>query len=209
MNLWVMLVALCLVALFFGVWPVYRHSRSLTPLLAAIFVFMVVSSASLYYYIGNPRVPSGAGTTPSIDAMVAALAVRLEDNPDDANGWKMLARSYKTLQRFDEAIAAYERAVEVEGGQNAQTLVEIALVLVDSDGGAVSAQAEALLESALALDPNDPDALFYSGMAAARRGDTDLATDRWEMLSGLNAPPKIKELLQQKIAECRGSPPDC
>ncbi len=200
------LVALCLVALFFGVWPVYRHSRSLTPLLAGIFVFMVVSSASLYYYIGDPRVPSGAGATPDIGAMVAGLAARLEDNPDDANGWKMLARSYKTLQRFDEAMAAYERAMEVEGGQNAQTLVEIALVLVERDGGAVSAQAEALLESALALDPNDPNALFYSGMAVARRGDTDLAADRWEILLGLNAPPEIKELLQQKIAEWRGEP---
>ena len=143
---------------------------------------------------------------PDIDAMVASLAIRLEENPDDVNGWKMLGRSYKTMKRFDEAVAAFERAMEIEGAQNAQTLVEVALAHVDADGGTVSAHAEALFESALALDPNDQNALFYSGFAAARRGNTDLAADRWEMLSGLNAPPEIQELLQQKIAEWRGEP---
>ena len=201
-----MLVALCLLALFFGVWPVYRHSRRLTPLLAAIFAFIVVLSVSLYNYIGNPGVPSGAGTTPDTAAMVTSLAAKLEDNPDNVNGWKMLARSYKTLQQFDAAMNAYERAMEIEGGQNAQTLVELALVIVDRDGGAVSTQAEALLETALALDPNDPNSLFYSGMAAARRGDTDLAADRWEILLGLNAPPEIRDLVRQKISEWRGEP---
>ncbi len=206
MNLWIVLAALSLIALAFGVRPIFRHSHKLTPLLAGVIIFMVASSASLYYYIGNPGVPSGAGTMPDIDAMVTSLTIRLKENPDDVNGWKMLGRSYKTMKRFDEAITAFERAMEIEGAQNAQTLVELALAHVDGDGGTVSAYAEALLESALALDPNDQNALFYSGFAAARRGDTDLATDRWEMLSGLNPPPEIQELLQQKIAEWRGEP---
>ncbi len=47
---------------------------------------------------------------------------------------------------------------------------------------------------------------MWSNEVCARRGDTDLAADRWEMLSGLNAPPEIQELLQQKIAEWRGEP---
>jgi len=205
-NFWIVLVALSLLALAFGAWPIFRTSRSFTLLLAGVIIFIVASSASLYYNIGNPGVPSGAGTMPDIDAMVASLATRLEENPDDVSGWKMLGRSYKTMKRYDEAVEAFERAMEIEGAQNAQTLVEVALAQVDADGGAVSAHAEALLESALALDPNDPNALFYSGFAAARRGDTDLAADRWEILSGLNAPPEIQELLQQKIAEWRGEP---
>jgi len=205
-NLWIVLVALSLLALAFGIRPIFRHSHKLTPLLAGVIIFIVASSASLYYYIGNPGVPSGAGTMPDIDAMVTSLAIRLEENPDDVKGWKMLGRSYKTMKRFDEAVAAFERAMEIEGAQNAQTLVELALAHVDGDGGTVSAYAEALLESALALDPNDPNALFYSGFAAARRGDTDLAADRWEMLSGLNAPSEIQDLLQEKIAEWRGEP---
>jgi len=205
-NLWIVLIALCLLALAFGAWPIFRHSRSFTLLLAGVCVFLVASSVSLYYYIGNPGVPSGAGTMPDIDAMVTSLATRLEENPDDVKGWKMLGRSYKTMKRFDEAVAAFERAMEIEGAQNAQTLVELALAHVDGDGGTVSAYAEALLESALALDPNDLNALFYSGFAAARRGDTDLAADRWEMLSGLNAPSEIQDLLQEKIAEWRGEP---
>ena len=206
MNLWMILTGLCLVALTFAVWPVYRHSQGLTPLLAGVVLFTVVLSASLYNTIGDPHVPSGAGTMPDIGAMVTSLAERLEENPDDVSGWKMLGRSYKTMQRFDEAVTAYERAMEIEGGQNAQTLVELALAHMDKDDGAIAAPTAALLESALALDPNNPNALFYSGFAAATRGDTDLAADRWEILSGLNAPPEIREVLRQKIAEWRGEP---
>lgn len=206
MNLWILMAALCLAALVFGGYPVYRQSRGLTPLLAGIIVFTIAFSGSLYYFIGSPQVPSGAGTMPEIGAMVTSLADRLEKNPDDLQGWKMLGRSYTVMQRFDDAVTAYERAMAIEGGQNAQTLVELAQALMERNGGATSARAGALLESALALDPNNPNALFYGGIVAANRGDTDLAADRWEILSGLNTPPEIQETLRQKIAEWRGAP---
>jgi cytochrome c-type biogenesis protein CcmH len=61
-----------------------------------------------------------------------------------------------------------------------------------------------LLESALALDPNNPAALFYSGVASANRGDTELAASRWEILLGLNPPPEIRSILEQRVAEWRG-----
>jgi cytochrome c-type biogenesis protein CcmH len=61
-----------------------------------------------------------------------------------------------------------------------------------------------LIDSALAIEPNNPAALFYSGAAAAERGDTDLAASRWEILLGLSPPPEIRSLLEQRIAEWRG-----
>ena len=198
------LVVLLIAALNFLILPLYRESRRLTPLLATCIVFVVAGSAILYLYIGNPGIPSGVAQTPDVGAMVGSLASRLEENPDDVKGWQMLGRSYQTLKQHDQAIAAYEKAIELEGGQNSQTLVALALALVENEGGTISGRATGLLENALAIDPNNPNALFYSGLAVASRGNTALAADRWEILMGLNAPPEIRELLQENINEWRG-----
>jgi len=85
--------------------------------------------------------------------------------------------------------------------------VALAIVLMEQQGGQISDRSTSLFENALALQPSNPNALFYAGGAAAQRGDTALAADRWEMLLQQNAPPEIQELLQRKINEWRGLPP--
>jgi cytochrome c-type biogenesis protein CcmH len=207
MTLWIVLVLLCLVALSFVVWPLYRSSGRLTPMLATIIVLAVGLSAILYHEIGQPGVPSGAGSMPDSEEVVASLAERLEDNPDDVNGWILLGRSYQSMKQYDDAIAAFEKALELEQGQNAQTMVALAIALMESRGGELTDRSSSLFENALALEPNNPNALFYAGSAAARRGNTTLAADRWDILLGLQPPPEIRELLVRKVKEWRGLPP--
>jgi len=206
MTLWVVFILLCFLALAFLVWPLYRSSGRLTSVLAAVIVVTIGLSATLYHFIGNPGIPSGAGSTPPVDEMVVSLQERLEENPDDVNGWILLGRSYQSMKLYDEAIAALEKAVELEQGQNPQTLVGLGIALLEQQGGEASDRSTHLFENALALDPNNPNALFYAGGAAARRGDTALAADRWERLLAQEAPPEIRELLQRKISEWRGLP---
>lgn len=207
MTLWVVLILLCFMALAFVVRPLYRSSGRLTPVLAAVIVVTIGLSAALYQEIGNPGVPSGAGTTPPVDDMVVALKDRLEDNPDDVNGWILLGRSYQSMNLYDEAIAAFEKAIALEQGQNAETLVGLGIALLEQQRGEATDRSTRLFENALALDPSNPNALFYAGGAAARRGDTALAAERWEKLLQQESPPEISELLQRKIAEWRGLPP--
>ena len=207
MTLWVVLILLCFVALAFVVWPLYRSSGRLTPVLAAVIVVTIGLSAVLYQEIGSPGVPSGAGSTPPADDMVVSLRKRLEDNPDDVNGWVLLGRSYQSMKQYDEAVSAFEKAIALEQGQNAQTLVGLGIALLEQQRGEASDRSTRLFENALALEPNNPNALFYAGGAAARRGDTALAADRWEKLLQQESPPEIRELLQRKISEWRGLPP--
>lgn len=206
MTLWITLALLSLIALAFVVRPLYKSSGRLTPILAAVIVITVGSSAALYYYIGEPNVPSGAGTTPAAEDMVVTLAERLKEDPEDVNGWLLLGRSYQSMEQYDEAIAAFETAIELEQGKNAQSLVALAIALLGQQGGEMSERAGSLFENALALDPNNQNALFYGGGAAARRGDTALAADRWELLLSQDAPPEIQDLLRRKINEWRGQP---
>ena len=209
MTFWIVVAVLCVVALGFGAWPLYRESRRLTPLLAVVVVFTVALSFGLYNQIGSPDAPSAraqSGELPDMEIVMESLQQRLADNPDDLNGWKMLARSQMTLQNFGDAVISYERVMELEEGRNAQTLVDLALALLSRDGTPIEGRAAALIESALALEPNNPAALFYSGVASANRGDTDLAASRWEILLGLNPPPEIRSILEQRVAEWRGAP---
>ena len=83
MTLWIALGALSLVAIGFVVWPLYRKSGQLTPLLAGIIILTVGLSAGLYQYIGSPGVSSGASSLPDIDEIVVSLEKRLEETPDD------------------------------------------------------------------------------------------------------------------------------
>jgi cytochrome c-type biogenesis protein CcmH len=206
---WIIVALLCLAAVLFGIWPIWKSQKRMTPMLAGIVVFTVALSAALYTHVGSPNLSSGRATGDSLPDMAAAMASlqeRLRENPDDLKGWKMLARTNMSLQQFDEAVMAYEKAMELEDSRNAQTMVDLALALLSRDQTPIEGRSAALIDSALALEPNNPAALFYSGAAAAERGDTDLAASRWEILLGLNPPPEIQTLLEQRIAEWRGAP---
>jgi len=207
---WLTIVILCLLAVLFAIWPVFKRTRRLTPLLAGIAVFTVALSAGLYNHVGEPNLPSGRGggdELPDMDIVMKSLEARLQDDPDDVNGWKMLGRSYMTMRQADKAVTAYEKAMELEEGGVAQTLVDLALAILARDNAQViDGRGGALIESALALEPNNQPALFYSGTAAASRGDTDLAASRWEILLGLNPPEEIRGILEQRVAEWRGQP---
>ncbi len=209
MTFWIIVALLCLLAVLFAIWPIWKSQRRMTPMLAGIVVFTVGLSAGLYNHIGEPNLPSGragAENLPDMESVMTTLRQRLRENPDDINGWKMLARSSMTLQKFDTAVSAYEKAMELEDSRNAQTMVDLALALLSRDRTPIEGRPAALIDSALAIEPNNPAALFYSGAAAAERGDTDLAASRWEILLGLSPPPEIRSILEQRIAEWRGEP---
>ncbi len=204
MILWISLAAMCLPATMFVAWPLYRRPQRSSPLVAVAVVTVVALSAGMYAYTGSPNVSSSSETLPDVEGMVASLALRLAENPDDLKGWKMLGRSYLTLQDFSGAVDAYEHAVALESSQNAQTLVDLGEAILASGNSRIEGRTSALFESALALEPNNPTALFYGGIGALNRDDMKLAADRWEILVGLNPPAEILHVLEQRIAEWRG-----
>lgn len=208
MTFWIILVVLCLAAIAFVAWPLYRRTERFTPLLAAVIVLTAVLSAGLYQQVGNPGIPSGRAGQDAhgMNEAIESLQARLANEPDDIGGWKMLGRSYMSIQNYGGAVTAFEKAMELESGQNAQTLVDLAMALLQRDQTDIVGRPAGLLESALALDPNNPAALFYGGAGAANRGDTETAASRWEILLGLNPPAELLPVLNQRIAEWRGQP---
>ena len=212
MTLWLSLAVMGVLAIMFVAWPLYSRSRTFTPVIAISVLIIAAISAGLYHEMGSPDLQSGVGEgeLANMDEAVAALAARLESDPHDLEGWKMLGRSYMSLGNYALAVDAFEKAVELESSQNAQTLVELASAMLSTNSGGVAGPVAALFESALALEPNNPQALFYGGIAAINRDDKELAANRWEMLLGLNPPDEIREVLRQRVAQWRGesTPPE-
>lgn len=208
--LWLTLGVMSFAGVVFAVWPFLRENSRNFGVVAVAVLFVVASSAGLYSTLGSPgleneRLSHGGGQGGDMLEVVESLAKRLESNPDDVNGWRMLGRSYMNLAMHGKAVEAFERVVELEDGQSAQSLVELGEAVLAAEGGqTMPPRAMSLFENALAVEPNNQAALFWGGLAAFNRGDADVAADRWERLLGTNPPEDIRNVIEQRVAEWRG-----
>jgi cytochrome c-type biogenesis protein CcmH len=211
--LWLMLGVMSFAGVVFTVWPFLRENSRNFGIVAAAVVFVVASSAGLYAKLGSPgleneRLTHGGGPGADMLEVVEGLAQRLEDNPDDVNGWRMLGRSYMSLNNHVKAVEAFERVVALEDAQSAQGLVDLGEAVLAAEGGQTMPQrAMSLFENAIAIEPNNQAALFWGGLGAVNRGDVELAAERWERLLGTNPPDDIRDVIEQRVAEWRGEAP--
>ena len=205
--IWIFFALMLLAAIVFVALPLYRAEQKVSASILAVIVVVAGGSAVLYSQLGTPERESAAAQVDSVEDMVTALASRLQQNPDDLAGWKMLGRSYLQMRDFAGAIEAFQHAVAIESGANGETLVDLGEAVLLQDEAAITGRAGELFESAIALMPNNPKALFYAGMAALERGDRSLAADRWEALLATAPPQNIQDILRPRIAELRGEGP--
>ncbi len=183
--------------------PLLRDGQS--RLLGALLAVLVIGvAAGLYPLWSNwnwhPPAQADAAAGPDVAAMVAKLEKRLQDQPNDPEGWVMLGRSYLTLNRLDDAIVAYDHAHQLDS-KNAEAAMGLGEAMSLRAGGDITAPAAQLFEEALGLAPDNPKALLYGGFAAAVRGDRTLARTRWQALKDLHPPPQIAQMLDARIAE--------
>ncbi len=175
-----------------------RRGRWLTlPLLLTV----PLLAATLYLALGNPaaiggrdRPLAGVHEVPDIEGMVARLAARLEQEPDNAEGWAMLGRSYMALRRYPEAASAFGRLRELVGDAP-QVLVRLADALAMSQQR-VSGMPARLLRQALKKEPDNVEALWMLGLAQSEKGRYREALELWaraeRQLQG--QPAELKEL---------------
>jgi cytochrome c-type biogenesis protein CcmH len=129
-------------------------------------------------------VPTGTPGMPSqqeIEERVAGLAARLKENPNDVQGWMMLARSYQNFKRYREASDAYARAAEL-AGNNAQLWADYADSLAMANDSLQGRPLE-LINKALQIDPGNEKALWLAGTAAFQAQDFRQAIAYWERLA--------------------------
>jgi cytochrome c-type biogenesis protein CcmH len=137
------------------------------------------------------------------EALVSRLAARMKENPEDAEGWMMLGRSYAVLGRFGEASEAYAKAA-ARMPRDAQLLADHADALAMAQGGTLHGEPEKILMRALAVDPDNVKALLLAGTAAFNRNDHSGAIRHWErVLSLLPAESDMIQRVRASVAEAR------
>jgi cytochrome c-type biogenesis protein CcmH len=174
--------------------------------LIAIALLVPLLAGGLYAVLGNPAglnppKPQHKVSAAEVDAMVAKLAARLEKE-DNPQGWVMLARSYKMLERYDEAAKAYGRAGAFIDKEPA-LLADYADILVAGSGTFVGKPRE-LIAKALKLDPDHIHALWLSGTAAFEAGQYKQAVADWErLLKQLEPGSEEAQSVEGSLAEAR------
>ena len=175
---------------------------------AAIGVLLAIPILAVVGYgmLGNPKALDPAETAApqqmtaeKINEMVARLAEKVKANPDDLKGWLMLARSYKTMGRYDEAVEAYSKA-EKALADDPELLSSYAETIAMANGKGLQGKPSELIERALKIDPQYPHALFLAGAAAMEAGDNKKGIAYWEsLLPQVEPGSEIDQMLRSGI----------
>jgi len=135
---------------------------------------------------------SGAEREAMIRSMVDGLAQRLEENPDDVDGWLRLGRSQLVLGEGEAAIAAYSRARELAPDNPAALLgeAEARLAAAERVEGVpeVSERLSTLLARVAEMQPENPQPHWYLGLHALQEGDVAAARRSWQRVLALLGP---------------------
>lgn len=168
---------------------------------AAMVLLIPAASIALYVALGSPisiNPPAVVATetaegqphaiTPEmIQTMVQRLEQKLQENPENPEGWMMLARSYTALGQYPEASVAYASATALQPG-NAQLLADYADALAMANGRNLQGEPEEIIKKALQADPNNLKALALAGSVAFERRDYAGAISLWQKILKLVPP---------------------
>ncbi|MEI8395322.1 MAG: c-type cytochrome biogenesis protein CcmI [Rhodospirillaceae bacterium] len=190
--------------------PAIGHSSK--RLAIGLMTALPIGSLAIYLLIGRPDLPAQpfaeratpaehAAIPDSVLSAVNHLAERLKSNPDNLEGWALLAQSLGKLGRPSEALEAWRQAARL-APDNPDIRGNFAEALVVANRGLVSEEARQQFEAILTKNPGDPRSAHYLAEASAAAGDIKGALERWKALaaaSPANAP--WLPMVQQRIRD--------
>jgi cytochrome c-type biogenesis protein CcmH len=200
-----------------------RHTPQSTAFIVAVALLIPAGALALYGILGTPTALKGGDastvasraeqaphpvTQEEMEAMVEGLAQKLKQNPNDAAGWHMLARSYAAFNRLPEAAQAYDKANALSPG-DPQILADYADVLAMVNGRSLEGRPTQLVMEALKADPKHQKSLALAGTAAFNRGEFAKAADWWkQLLATLPPGSEPAKAVQSNIAQAEAGGKD-
>lgn len=186
------------------------------PLLAAAIAIglgLPMLAGLAYWQLGNPAglaeqaaAQADAAHQPGavqMEELVETLAKRMEEKPDSAEGWALLGRSLNALGKYERSAAAYARAAQLLP-QNADVLADFADALATARGRNLEGEPAALVQRALAIDPDHVKSLALAGSAEFERRNYPGAVAYWERILKVVPPDsEFTRAVTGSIAEAR------
>jgi len=175
-----------------------------------------VGAILLYKSIGNERIialleapPASPrqqqlAEQPSVEEMINRLAARMESDPDNLEGWMMLARSYSMTSQYSLAVPAFRNILRLGGGDSASLLADFADALVATSDGRFTDESGTLLTRALALEPGNIKVLWLAGHWKNQSGDAATAINYWQQAAQQMSPDsKDWQIITRQIEQVR------
>jgi len=175
-------------------WPVFLLAPLLLVLVALLYrqvgdirafdrAFLADNGARGIAPTASNQSGQGQGTDklPSIEEMLPRLESHLQNNPDDAQGWKLLGTTYLRLQRFEEAQTALSNAYAVTP-DDVVVMLQLADVRAVLANGAIPAESIELIDKALEQEPNNIQGNWLRGLASQQSGNSQRAIEHWQRI---------------------------
>jgi cytochrome c-type biogenesis protein CcmH len=142
-----------------------------------------------YLIIGSPDLPdrplaarmSAPPQDQSVEVLVARVEKHLAANPQDGQGWDVLAPVYMRIGKPREAARAYQHAIRLLG-PNVRRMTDLGEALMVANDGIVSADARGAFEQAIKMDKTAVKPRFFIALALGQEGRKDEAIAAWQDL---------------------------
>jgi cytochrome c-type biogenesis protein CcmH len=184
-------------ALVLLLWPLLRHgrrdgrSRGIFVLALGVAFVLPLAAGGLYLLVGAPVTLQGvpaAQPALDIDQAVAELRQHLKQQPDDLQGWLLLAQAESSMQQSVQAREAYGQALRIAPDN---TVAMVGWAEADSmarDDHRIEGRALDLLKQAVQVDPANQRGLWLLGISQFQRDDYAAAAATWRRLQPLLEP---------------------
>ena len=207
-QFWWITALLCAAAvgvLVLPLWRVRLRGGQFSPVAIgmAVAIAIVPVAFVLYRHVSNWD-PEVAERAHEGARLVAALAARLQQTPEDVQGWRLLANSYVALGRPYDALGAFQQVLKLTPQPDNDLKLDYAEAQIYVDRGALTGDAGKLIEEVLAAEPRSLKALWFGGFVALALGRDDLARVRWSSLLSLDPPESIADLARAQLAAMGG-----
>jgi len=174
--------------------------RSSTILVVAVSVLLPIGAVAMYLNLGQPGQPdrplagralqneqADGGGKAELKKMVGQLIEMLKTRPEDPRGWALLGNSYVRMEKYNDAIGAYEKAYELSD-RNPEIAVNYGEAMALAADAVVTPEAEKIFRSVADTDPSNPKAVYYLSIAEAQRGNLKSAIQGWVDLIEMSPP---------------------
>lgn len=170
-----------------GQWKGLRQNSALV-----VGLFVPVLAIVMYSQLGGGELafkPEEArknvqaeGHQGNIQEQVRQLQEHLQANPDDLEGWTMLARSYYFMKQYQAASDAFARSVALSGNSDPNLLADYADALAMANGRTMAGQPYEMVKKALVLQPKHQKSLWLAATAALEAQDYPTSLGYWNRL---------------------------
>ena len=180
--------------------------------LAGIAVAVPVAAIAMYMFLGTPAMvefdaskqaanqAAKQGKMPSVEEMLTTIKQRLRENPEDAEGWFLLGRTYMVLEQHSNAVKAFEALLKLSG-EEPTIMLALADAITMVQGGSMQGRPADLIGKSLKLAPKSQTALWMSGVLESQKGNFTQAITHWKRLESiLGDEPEALEKVRSMIS---------